>query len=124
MPEVWTHDNLSKHFMPRSDTMFQLFILLCCIVSLCFYSIDGAKLRILLRTSKFLWEKADMKQPAEPIVQKYKCKRIFSLYFGPLLRKLIALTLIYNATLIIKNVSCDNGQTTQHGTLLYLHIPV
>ena len=38
------HDNLSKHFMPRSDTVFQLFILLCSIVSLCFYSIDGAKL--------------------------------------------------------------------------------
>ena len=37
MPEVWTHDNLSRHFMPRSNTVFQLFILLCSIVSLCFY---------------------------------------------------------------------------------------
>ena len=124
MPEVWTHDNPSRHFMPRSNTMFQVFILLCSIVNYMFYAIDGAKLRIFLRTSKSLQRKADIKQTAEPIVQKCKCKRIFSLYFGPLLRKLIALTLIYNATLIIKNVSCDNGQTTQHGTLLYLHIPV
>lgn len=36
MPEVWTHNSLSRHFMPRSDTVFQLFILLCSIVSLCF----------------------------------------------------------------------------------------
>ena len=36
MPEVWTHDNLSRHFMPRSDTVFQLFILLCNIVSFMF----------------------------------------------------------------------------------------
>lgn len=36
MPEVWTHDNLSRHFMPRSDTMLQLFILLCSIVSFMF----------------------------------------------------------------------------------------
>lgn len=36
MPEVWTHDNLSRHFMPRSDTVFQLFILLCSIVSFMF----------------------------------------------------------------------------------------
>lgn len=28
---------LHRHFMPRSDTVFQLFILLCSIVSLCFY---------------------------------------------------------------------------------------
>ena len=36
MPEVWTHDNLSRHFMPRSNTVFQLFILLCSIVSFMF----------------------------------------------------------------------------------------
>ena len=54
MPEVWTHDNLSRHFMPRFDIVFQLFILLCSIVSFGFYSIDGAKLRIFLRISKFL----------------------------------------------------------------------
>ena len=36
MLDVWTHDNLSRHFMPRSDTVFQLFILLCNIVSFMF----------------------------------------------------------------------------------------
>lgn len=36
MPEVWTHDNLSRHYMPRSNTLFQLFILLCNIVSFMF----------------------------------------------------------------------------------------
>lgn len=56
MPEVWTCDNLSKHFMPRFNTVFQLFILLCSIVNFMFYSIDSAKLRIFLRTSKFLYK--------------------------------------------------------------------
>ena len=36
MPEVWTHNNLSRHFMPRFDIVFQLFILLCNIVSFMF----------------------------------------------------------------------------------------
>ena len=58
MPEVWTRDNLSRHFMPRSDTVFQLFILLCSIVSFMFYSIDNAKLRIFLRSGNFSNETA------------------------------------------------------------------
>ena len=54
MPEVWTYDILSRHFIPRFDMVVQLFILLCSIVSFMFFSIDGAKLRIFLRTNKFL----------------------------------------------------------------------
>ena len=36
MPEVWTYDIFSRHFMPRSNTMFQLFILLCSIINFMF----------------------------------------------------------------------------------------
>ena len=80
MPEVWTYDILSRHFMPRSDAVVRLFILLCSIVSFMFYSIDGAKLRIFLRTSKFLGRKADIRHTAKPIGQKCKCKDIFYPY--------------------------------------------
>ena len=54
MPEVLTYNILSRHFMPRSDTVFQLFILLCSIVNFIFDLIYGAKLLIFLRSNKFL----------------------------------------------------------------------
>lgn len=58
MPEVWTHDNLSKHFMPRSNTVFQLFILLCCIVSFMFLFNWRCKITDFLEDQQISLEKS------------------------------------------------------------------
>ena len=70
MPEVWTYDILSRHFMPRSDTVAQLFILLCRIARV-IYSIGNTKLRIFLRTSKFIQKKTDRKVIIDIIHRPY-----------------------------------------------------
>ena len=36
MPEVWTHNSPSRHFVPRFDMDVQLFILPCGIVNFMF----------------------------------------------------------------------------------------
>lgn len=57
MPEVWTCDIPSRHLIPWSDKIVQLFILLCCIVTyMSFDSINSTKLWFFLRTSKFLYK--------------------------------------------------------------------
>ena len=47
------------------------------------------KITDFLENQQISLKNADMKQTTEPIVQKCKCKHIFSLHFGSLLRKLI-----------------------------------
>lgn len=79
MPEVWTHDNLSRHFMPRSDTAFQLFILLCSIVSFVFLFNQQCEITDFLEDQQISLKKTDIKQTAKHIVQKCKCKHIFGL---------------------------------------------
>ena len=61
MPEVWTHDNLSKHFMPRSNTVFQLFILLCSIVSFMFLFNWRCKITDFLEDQQISLEKSRYK---------------------------------------------------------------
>ena len=58
MPEVWTHDNLSKHFMPRSDTVIQLFILLCSIVSFVFLFNQQCEITDFLEDQQISLEKS------------------------------------------------------------------
>ena len=58
MPEVWTHDNLSRHFMPRSDKVFQLFILLCSIVSFMFLFNWRCKITDFLEDQQISLEKS------------------------------------------------------------------
>lgn len=61
MPEVWTHNNLSRHFMPRSDTVFQLFILLCNIVSFMFLFNWRRKITDFLEDQQISLEKSRYK---------------------------------------------------------------
>ena len=61
MPEVWIHDNLSRHFMPRSDTVFQLFILLCSIVSFMFLFNWQRKITDFLEVQQISLEKSRYK---------------------------------------------------------------
>lgn len=61
MPEVWTHDNLSRHFMPRSDTVIQLFILLCSIVSFMFLFNWRRKITDFLEDQQISLEKSRYK---------------------------------------------------------------
>ena len=96
MPEVWTHDNLSRHFMPRSDTVFQLFILLCSIVSFMFLFNWRRKITDFLEDQQISLEKSSNEANCGRIVQKCKCKRIFCLYFGPLPQRLIVQPLSTN----------------------------
>ena len=76
MPEVWTHNNLSRHFMPRSNTVFLLFILLCSIVSFVFLFNQQCEITDFLEDQQISLKKTDIKQTTQPIVQKCKCKYI------------------------------------------------
>lgn len=76
MPEVWTHDNLSRHFMPRSDAVVQLFILLCSIVSFVLLFNQQCEITDFLEDQQISLKKTDITQTAKHIVQKCKCKSI------------------------------------------------
>ena len=99
MPEVWTRDILSRHFMPRSNTMFQLFILLCSIVNSMFLFNWRRKITDFLEEQQISLEKNRYEanyRIHSAKVQKCKCERIFSLYFGPLPQRLIVQPLSTN----------------------------
>ena len=82
--------------MPRSDAVVQLFILLCSIVSFVFLFNQQCEITDFLEDQQISLKKTDIKQTAESVVQKCKCKRLFSLYFRPLPRKLIVQLLSVN----------------------------
>lgn len=87
MPEVWTHDNLSRHFMPRSNTVFQLFILLCSIVSFMFLFNWQHKITDFLEDQQISLEKSRYEVSYGAHSVKAKTYSVWS--FDSLPRKLI-----------------------------------
>lgn len=96
MPEVWTHDNLSRHFMPRSDTVVQLFILLCSIVSFVFLFNQQCEITDFLEDQQISLKKNRYKANCEAHSAKVQVQTHIRFVIGSFPRILVAQPLSAN----------------------------